>query len=92
VDIVSEGFDEFLNGFQAASEGSGDPPFEESRGGPWGLILPELFKFILQYPGPMDPPVAFLERVEDAGVLLGAVRRMPEQEPSKSLEGLTVIL
>lgn len=92
MDIFSKGFDEFPDRFQAALKGGGDPTLEEPLGGPWGFVLPELFKFILQYPGPMDPPITPLEGIEDAGVLFGTVRRVPEEEPAKALESLTLIL
>ena len=91
MEIAPEGCNEFPYGFEAAFERRGHPSLEESLGGPKGLVLPELLKFVLEDPSPMDTPITFAEGIKDTGILFRALRGMLEQEPAQSLEGLTLI-
>lgn len=61
--------DEFLDRFKAASHCRRRPALDKPSCGPRRPVVPELFEFVLKSPGPIDPPVGFLQRLQRLGVL-----------------------
>ena len=67
--VVSEGIDQVSHGFETSSEGCGGPALEKSFSGPLGLELPEVLKFVLEEPSPVDAAVASLQSMEETRIV-----------------------
>jgi len=73
MDVFPQGMDKFPDRFKAAFQGGSRPIFQKPLCGPGGLIVPELFEFILEHPGSMDSAVALFQEVQNAGIPFGAL-------------------
>jgi hypothetical protein len=84
--VISEGIDQFSHGFETSSEGCGSPAFEESFSGPLGLEVPEVLKFVLEKPSPVDAAVASLQSMEDTRIVLWTGGGVFEKEPAQAFK------
>jgi hypothetical protein len=90
--VFSKRIDKFSHGFKTSSESCCSPSCEESFGGPWRFVVPELLKFILEKPSPVDTAVSFSQRMEDARILFGAGGRVFEKEPAEPFQYFAFLL
>ena len=74
----SKRLNEILERLKPTSHCRRHPSLQKRLGRLWIDILPELLEFILQYPRPMNAPIALLELINQSGMPLSPVRGMHE--------------
>jgi len=74
----------------AASQGGGHPRAQELLSGALVDEAPELSELILQHPGAMNTAIRMAQAIERAGLALGALGRVPAQQPAQALDRLAL--